>query len=66
MQNYVDWYSGAGGTVIKIAVIRDKHDGAVHRLTQTSDSHKEKTDTAGTTNAPSNPEMECTDRFDWF
>lgn len=38
VQNYVDWYSGAGGTVIKIAGIRDKHDGAVHRLTQTSDS----------------------------
>lgn len=38
VQNYVDWYSGAGGTVIKIAGIRDKHDGAVHRLTQTSNS----------------------------
>lgn len=38
VQNYVDWYSGAGGIVIKIAGIRDKHDGAVHRLTQTSDS----------------------------
>lgn len=65
MQNYVDWYSGAGGTVIKIAGIRDKHDRAVHRLTQTSDSAdiRKKLTQLEPQMHHQNPEMESTDSF---